>query len=141
MMAFEQKGIIHNDSHARNVLLESTKKQTIRYNIGAKDYDVPTRRYRIVIMDFENALVSKDKLSGREFVYKDMGRLVSDLYYESNIRMSKELTDIIDSLTHSNPPFAKAIATLLSAVANSEWYDPPTSTNVANLVYNPDVFG
>jgi hypothetical protein len=139
MMAFEQKGVVHNDAHARNVLMEPTNKQTIQYIVGGKSYDVPTLGYRIVIMDFENALVSTDKISGREFVYKDMERLVSDLYFVSNIRLSKELKDTIDTLTRVNPPFNKAIAPLLTSLAKSEWSATPPLN--ANLVYNPNVFG
>jgi serine/threonine protein kinase len=138
MVAFEQKGIIHNDTHSRNILMESTNKDTIKYEIAGKVYDVPTQGFRIVIMDFENAFISSDRNSGREFVYKDMGRLVSDLYYIANVRMSHELNQVINELTLSNPPFENAIISrLLVALSKSEWVEQNPHA-IASLVYNPN---
>lgn len=138
MMAFEQHGIIHNDTHSKNILLESTKKTVIQYTIANKTYDLPTHGYRIVMMDYENALKSHDKVTGNDLMYKDIGRLVTDLNYSANVAMSKELMECVNSLPVSNPNFTQGITILLPAIARLEWMDPPSSR--ATLEYDPDVF-
>ncbi len=64
-LAYAQRyyGFVHNDLHVNNVMYVPTTKQYLYYNVGGKQYKVPTYGYLMKIIDFDRATFSI-KLSG-----------------------------------------------------------------------------
>lgn len=64
-LAFAQRnfGLVHNDLHVNNVMYVSTNKEHLYYNVGGKQYKVPTYGYIMKIIDFDRATYSV-KLTG-----------------------------------------------------------------------------
>lgn len=65
LVAYQKIGFIHGDFHLDNILLKKTKKTHIEYTLetdkGVKVIKIPSNGYKIVIMDFENSWIIKDK--------------------------------------------------------------------------------
>jgi hypothetical protein len=65
LVAYQKIGFIHGDFHLDNILLKKTKKIHIEYTLetdkGVKVIKIPSNGYKIVIMDFENSWIIKDK--------------------------------------------------------------------------------
>ena len=58
--AFEKVGFVHQDLHLGNVLFKKTKSREMKYELKNGDIiNVPTMGYKIVIMDFEKALLQQ----------------------------------------------------------------------------------
>lgn len=59
-LAYAQRyyGLVHNDLHVNNVMYVSTTKEYLYYNLGGKQYRVPTFGYIIKIIDFDRATYS-----------------------------------------------------------------------------------
>ena len=79
--AFNEIGLVHNDLHSQNVLVTMKRKHTMN--------NVSIHSYGIVILDFENALLSDNKNEHKMFVFKDYGRLLADIHYTTNLNLKK----------------------------------------------------
>lgn len=142
IMAFERVGIVHSDAHARNVLIEPTKKTTITVEISGKSYTLPTQGHRVVFMDFENTLLSTDRQAGRENVYRDVLRLVADLYTTCKLPITQELVVCASTLATSATfvPFLKGFKELVKSIGTVQWQDDTTTNGTDKLVYDPNRF-
>ena len=123
--AFTTVGFIHNDSHARNILITKTKKTQSGYGI--------------VIMDFENAMINV-KTEDRRFVYKDFGRLIADLHYNHrfNLKGTLELLTLLMKLESSSEAFDNTIPQIIVAISQLS-FDAPMITSPNQYVYNPNI--
>lgn len=88
------QGFYHNDLHAGNVLVKSTKEKTIQYTIDNKIYTIETNGYKVVIMDFEKSvLIHKPKTTyyNKDFLQNDIYRFIIDIMTNSKtITFDKE---------------------------------------------------
>uniref|UniRef100_A0A6C0I8F5 Protein kinase domain-containing protein n=1 Tax=viral metagenome TaxID=1070528 RepID=A0A6C0I8F5_9ZZZZ len=59
-LAYAQRyyGLVHNDLHVNNVMYISTTREYLYYNVGGKQYRVPTYGYIVKIIDFDRATYS-----------------------------------------------------------------------------------
>ena len=59
-LAFAQRtlGLVHNDLHVNNVMYVSTTREYLYYNIGGRQYRIPTFGYIMKIIDFDRATFS-----------------------------------------------------------------------------------
>ena len=59
-LTFAQRtfGFVHNDLHVNNVMYVSTAREYLYYNVGGKQYRVPTYGYVLKIIDFDRSTFS-----------------------------------------------------------------------------------
>ena len=102
IQAYQKVGFIHGDFHLDNILLKKTKKTYIEYELetdkGLKTIKIPTNGYKIVIMDFENSWIFKNKKEGLELFWSNLYNMVSRLNWD----LEDELKNKIDFLKLSN---------------------------------------
>ena len=121
--AFETHGFVHNDLHARNVLM--THGNAL----------IP-----VAIVDFENAfVVGMDARKNRYFVYKDMARLVADMAYNSALEYNNvgALLTAIEKHGTLNSDFNVAFNNIFALV---DALDITEKTPVGQFVYRANVF-
>ena len=62
VVAYENTGFLHNDSHLDNILIKRTSRTHNNYQIDRRIIEIETNNYTCVIMDFENCFFT-DKSS------------------------------------------------------------------------------
>jgi serine/threonine protein kinase len=82
---FTTEGILHNDLHSDNVLLNRTVKKSVIYDINGTKIEVECNGLNVVFLDFENSLKANIGSGAELYVFKDIINALSDLYYKSNI--------------------------------------------------------
>jgi hypothetical protein len=128
--AYEAIGLVHNDTHAQNVLIIPKRTSEID--------GIQCHGYGIAFMDFENSLISQDK-SQRQFTYKDIARLVSDIHYTSELNLTGivELIAEIEKHRSLNTVFDEASRHIFLKVDELNFsIQLPSKT----LIYDPNVF-
>ena len=143
MQAYETTQLIHNDTHLDNIIISKTTKPSIPYTISGKRIDVPTNGFRITIMDYE--LVTREmpeyKGAGRKFLYKDIRRVFSDLYYTSNLNVSNHmgLDSVITQLEDANISLYVGLANILLQLDKLKF--ETKLTQLSPPLYNPQMLG
>ena len=116
LVAYQKIGFIHGDFHLDNILLKKTKKTHIEYKLetdkGIKIIKIPSNGYKIVIMDFENSWIIKDKISSLYTYWNNLYNMISRLKFDLhdnkknnvNIRnLGNILTFIETQMNEKNP--------------------------------------
>jgi serine/threonine protein kinase len=126
--AFVDHGILHTDTHAQNILISDTSRKQI--------YNIDLLGYKPVIMDLENALISADKNS--LFVYRDFGRLIADLHYNSELYLDKcfDLLHVIEHHGSVNSDFDDAKSNIFSVIDSLSFKNKPSMS----FTHNPNIF-
>lgn len=127
--AFETLGLVHNDTHSQNVLI------VVKHN--PLMHDIQIYGYGAVLMDFENALISSDKTQ-YQFVYKDYGRLLADIYYTSDLNLTgmMKLMGVVDKHSQKNTKFISSKDDIFRLIDEIEFGAPVNPS----LVYDPNIF-
>ena len=89
VVAYQNTGFIHNDSHLDNILIKRTTKTHNVYQIDGRMVEIETNNYTCVIMDFENCFLT-DKRSPI-FFWKMMENIISRIGIELTNNKSERI--------------------------------------------------
>jgi hypothetical protein len=137
-MAFQQFGFIHNDTHPGNFLIAHTNKTTINYNYNNKIYTLPLLNYKVIIMDFEQHLLSNPNKESIYIFYMGIEQIFLDLEYKLNIIIDN-LNNIKEyiNLFKKNGILIHDLTDLFNIIDKMNFIK---KINISNLTYNPFVF-
>lgn len=149
IVAFQKIGFIHGDFHLDNILLKKTKKIHIEYeletNSGITKLKIPTNGYKIIIMDFENSWIFKDKKKGFELFWSNLYNMISRLNWDLEDEKKNKvnflkLADVISYIEtqkeHKNSVInAVKLITMINQIGIKLIKIP----NQSNLTYNPNI--
>lgn len=150
IVAYQKIGFIHGDFHLDNILLKKTKKTRIEYELetdkGLKTIKIPTNGYRIVIMDFENSWIFKNRKDGLELFWSNLYNMVSrlnwDLEDESKNKVDfLKLSEII-SYIENNKRYKTSIDNAIKIITmiNQTAIKLIRTPSITSLTYNHNVF-
>jgi serine/threonine protein kinase len=135
LVAFQTFGFIHNDTHLDNFLLDINKNKdtNVRYN----NYTIPIYNYIVVIMDFENCLIT-DKYTEYYFLYSGFLQIITSLDYTLNLEILNisYLIKYIDTCRSNNTLID--IDTINKLIDNMQYIDKKIKPS--KFTYNPNVY-
>lgn len=150
IVAYQKIGFIHGDFHLDNILLKKTKKTFIEYELetdkGLKTIKIPTNGYKIVIMDFENSWIFKNRMDGLELFWSNLYNMISrlnwDLEDESKNKVDfLKLSDIISYIeTNKRNKTSVNNAIKIITMINQTAIKLIRIPSRTSLTYNPNVF-
>lgn len=146
-IAYQVCGFIHNDLHLDNILIKKTKKESINYttDIPTINITIKTYGYKIVIMDFESAMLvikNKDTIST---YWNNLLNMISRLHYDLKNKDGDrvaiiDLTDITSFIEKQETSKGSIMNTiqLLDMIRNIKIVSREQIKN--KLIYNPNIF-
>jgi serine/threonine protein kinase len=142
LIAYTTLGFVHNDLHLDNVLLRRTKKMTLDYHVGGKQYSVATMGYNTVITDFGNSMVSVHTKDQRFFWY-DLLNVFSRINLDLPLSHGRKIVweddrviAFVKRARDTDAPPLKAVH-LIDIISQTAFrYDAVPSTT-----YDPHVYG
>jgi serine/threonine protein kinase len=146
-IAYQVCGFIHNDLHLDNILVKKTKKESINYacNDPSINIMIKTYGYKIVIMDFESAMLVIKNKDAMSTYWNNLLNMISRLHYDlKNTDGDRvaivDLTDITSFIEKQETSKGSVMNTmqLLDMIRNIKIVSREQIKN--KLIYNPNIF-
>jgi hypothetical protein len=114
----------------QNILMVKTTIKSITYT---NNINIPIDTYKIIIMDFENALYGKNY----SFLFNDLGRLCADIEYNMRLNLDN-IINIVQYLNICKSNINKfSIYIILNMIDELKWRDKIDFESTINFKYNP----
>ncbi len=149
-IAYQVCGFLHNDMHLDNILIKKTKKESIEYNYFLEDdkksnISIKTHGYKIVIMDFENAMLVVKNRDSVSTYWNNILNMISRLHYDLKNKDGDRvaiidltnITSFIEKQENSKGSVMNTIK-LLDMVRNIKLVSREQIKS--KLVYDPNIF-
>ena len=123
-ISFIKYHFLHIDNHLDNVLLKKTDKKFIKYDFEEFSIDVECYGLEIIIMDFENSIISQGiNTMYIEYFYKDIERILMEIKHTMNLNFSNlnEFIILVNQLTINKQLNNSNILQILSNIDNLEF--------------------
>ena len=137
LIAFNSVGFLHNDVHYGNFLLKHTEKKFIKYIFREREYIIETNGIKVIIMDFENSLLTDKQESS--YLFMDIKRIFDDM---SNVlKLIVKNADIISAkLMQYSTLNGNNSELLLDIIKDVDTLNIIKKCPPPRLVYDPNIF-
>lgn len=148
--AFDKIGFIHGDLHFGNVMVKTTTKQSVRFELFGHTFEQDTYGYEPVLIDFDNSIIHKNKEKYYSMFWMNMSSLISRMMYEFTNKNSETrvIVDVsgpshmLSMYAHTSTPVnLQSFLSIYQWCVISMQFMFSSNHSAKSYTYDPNVYG